>query len=435
MIQQALTIFHQADLLRLIKAASHLWFCLQFAIILAVVFASKKIAALLVESSKGRLKSWRLSNSTQFEAFLLELTSVVQSIVTMALFGVSIIIYEQFKAGNQYNILFLSIANKLTFWYFLYQLFYFFSEHKTSIKMIFYVLLPLITLNYFSLLLPLCQYLDSLAVEIGKFRLSVLMVVKTTLVLLILIKLFSIVSAAGKKYIRRLRDLTYSTRELLLKFFQIATGIIFFFIALNILGIDVATFTVIGGALSFGLAFGLQKITSNFISGIILLFENSLRANDVIELEDGTFGNIKQITARYTLLSAYDGKEIIIPNEEFITKRVINWSFSNSRARSEFEIGVAYGSDYELVQRIMLEAARQHPNILQVPDYQPECFITNFAESAVMFRLRFWVRDIDAIGLISPKSDVMFTILREFKLHGIEIPFPQRTLRIVRNQA
>jgi small-conductance mechanosensitive channel len=196
---------------------------------------------------------------------------------------------------------------------------------------------------------------------------------------------------------------------------------------LDFVGIDLTTLTVFSGAVGIGLGFGLQKIASNFISGLILLMEKSIEEGDLIELADGTFGFVRRASARYTLVETFDSKEILVPNEDLITSRVVNWTFSNSSARVELEIGVSYHSDIELARDLILQAAAEHPRCAVTPE--PACFLRTFGDSSVNFTLHFWVDDVTE-GRWHPHSEVMFEVWRKFKDSGIEIPFPQRDLHI-----
>ena len=200
-----------------------------------------------------------------------------------------------------------------------------------------------------------------------------------------------------------------------------------FLLVLGVLGIDLTALTVFSGALGIGIGFGLQKIASNFISGIILLFEKSVEEGDLIELGDGTSGFVRETGARYTRIETFNGHETMVPNEDFITNRVTNWTFSNSRGRVDINVGVAYGTDLDFAARLITEAAQEHPRCMDTP--VAECFLVDFADSSVNFTLYFWVEDV-AEGRIRPRSEVMFAIWRKFKENDIEIPFPQRDLHI-----
>ena len=189
------------------------------------------------------------------------------------------------------------------------------------------------------------------------------------------------------------------------------------------------TFAVLGGAIGVGIGFGLQKIASNFISGIILLFEKSVEVGDWIEIENSNiFGVIKHFASRHTLIECFDGKEIMVPNEDFIIGRVTNWTYSNNRARIEINVGVAYNSDLEKVKDVMTSCAYENPRCLNYPEV--ECYVTQFGEYDIKFTLYFWVSDITG-GRMSAKSDVMMRIWKRFQENNIRVPVPQREITSV----
>ena len=185
--------------------------------------------------------------------------------------------------------------------------------------------------------------------------------------------------------------------------------------------------TILSGAIGIGLGFGLQKITSNFISGLILLAEKSMEVGDLVELSAGEMGIVRRMGARYTLIETFDSKEIMIPNEDFITSRVINWTFTNRQGRVEIFVGVSYDSDLELAKSLIIEAAKSHPRCSKKPE--PQCYITQFADSSVNFLLYFWVDDVTQ-GRLDAKSDVYMAIWKAFREHKITIPFPQSDVLI-----
>ncbi len=186
---------------------------------------------------------------------------------------------------------------------------------------------------------------------------------------------------------------------------------------------------MIGGAVGVGIGFGLQKIASNFISGIILLFEKSVEVGDIVELDNGSiYGTVRHFGGRYTLVEATDGKEIMIPNEEFIINKVTNWTYSNNRARIEIQIGVDYQSDLNLTKEIMLSSAKSHKKCIAYPE--PECFVTSFNEYDITMTLHFWISDI-VDGRMGAKSDVMIEVFNALKENNISIPFPQREVKII----
>ncbi|MCD6035389.1 MAG: mechanosensitive ion channel [Rickettsiales bacterium] len=273
------------------------------------------------------------------------------------------------------------------------------------------------------------NYFDSdlFAFSLGTVKLSLYKILKGIVALIALLWIAGILSAAGEHYLRRLKGLHSSSRSLFMKFFQAAVYLAIFLLALNILGIDLTTLAVFGGAVGIGVGFGLQKIASNFISGLILLMEKTVEEGDLIEMGDGITGFLRQTGARYTLLETFDGREVMIPNEDFITNRVVNWTYSNKKGRAEIAIKVAYGSDIKKAQALVLEAARQHPRCSLDPESR--CYLDEFGESAITLKLYFWVDDVSE-GRNEPRSDVMCAILEKFNANDIHMPFPQRDIYI-----
>ena len=263
---------------------------------------------------------------------------------------------------------------------------------------------------------------DRFSFQIGDIKFSLYLLLKGALTLIVLFWVTGIFADFGERRIKRIKGVRASNKALLTKALQIFIYFIAFLMVMNVMSIDLSSLAVIGGAVGIGIGFGLQKITSNFISGIILLFEKSIEDDDLIELIDGTLGTIKHISARYTLIESSDGKEIMIPNEDFVTNRVINWTYSNTKGRIQVTIGVSYKSDIELAHKLIIEAASEHPRCSA--ELKPECFLREFGNSSVNFLLLFWVDDINK-GRNQPQSDVMFSIWRKFQENNIEIPFLQ----------
>lgn len=273
---------------------------------------------------------------------------------------------------------------------------------------------------------------DELSIKIGSARISVFIVIKTLFTVTVVIWFTGVISSFGERRIEHFTRVKKGNRQLLTKGFQIILYLIAFMITLDVMGIDLKALTVFSGAIGIGIGFGLQKITSNFISGIILLMERSVKLDDLIELTDGTIGYVRRTNARYTVVETFDNKEVIIPNEEFIINRVTNLTMSNNVARIEIQVGVAYESDIHLVQNLIIEAAMEHPRCIKDPI--PSCYLTTFADSSVNFRLFFWISDVQE-GRLGPQSDVMFAIWNKFKEHHITIPFPQRDIHIIDNSS
>ncbi len=287
----------------------------------------------------------------------------------------------------------------------------------------------LFVLGHFGYLDPIIEYLDSekLSAKVGNFEISAYKLLKGIIVLVVLLWVTGIVSDYGQKSIKAIQKIRPGNRYIIAKSYQIMIYFISFFIALNLMGIDPTALAIFGGAAGIGIGFGLQKVTSNFISGLILLFEKSIEVDDLIELNDGTFGFIRSLNARYMLVETFDGKEIMIPNEDFITNRVTNWTYSNTKGRIAINIPVSYKSDLDNVKKLLLETALEHPRCSKTPE--PECFLREFKDSSAFFTLFFWVDDV-ILGRFGPQSDVMLSIWKKFKKNGIEIPFPQTDIHM-----
>lgn len=287
----------------------------------------------------------------------------------------------------------------------------------------------ILALGYLGKLTPIINILDSdeLAMTVGNFRISVYIVIKMLLALILIVWAARTTSDFAKKRIRNMHSISRGNKELLIKGFQIMLYVICFLVALDVIGIDLTALTVFSGAVGIGLGFGLQKITSNFISGLILLVEKSIEVDDLVELTDGISGYVRNTGARYTLLETFDGREVMIPNEDFITSRVINLTYSSNIARVQVDVGVSYKSDLEIAHRLMVEAAKAHPMALKDPE--PSCFLRTFGDSAVNFTLYFWIADVTQ-GRYAPQHDVMMSIWNSFKKHQIEIPYAQREVTI-----
>ncbi len=269
--------------------------------------------------------------------------------------------------------------------------------------------------------------LDGAALELGQMRLSLWTVLQALVLLGLLFTLARFLAHASSARIQRNEDISPSMQVLAVKFLQVALYGAAFFVALKIVGVDLTGLAVLSGAIGVGLGFGLQKVVSNLVSGVILLLDRSIKPGDVISLGD-TFGWINSLGARYVSITTRDGKEYLIPNEDLITGQVVNWSHSNDFVRLDIHFGTAYGDDPHLVRRVAIEAAKGVERVLSFKP--PVCHITGFGDSSVDYILRFWIRDPTG-GLTNIRGDVFLALWDAFKEHGISIPFPQREVKIL----
>ena len=291
-----------------------------------------------------------------------------------------------------------------------------------------FFLIPAIILNILDLYDPTIAILDSFSISVGKVRVSIYTVIQAFVVLSVSFWSFGVISRKAKSYFSNKSDLKSTTKIIIAKLIDILVYVIVFFIALRVFGVDMTTFAVVGGAIGVGIGFGLQKIASNFISGIILLLEKSVKVGDLVELDGGNiYGTVTKFGGRYALIEAFDGREIMVPNEDFIIGKVTSWTYNNTRGRVEINVGVSYNSDLRKAQEIVLQSALGHSRCLNYP--APECYVTNFGDSSINLLVYFWVGDV-AQGSLGIKSDVMIKISEKFRENNISIPFPQREILV-----
>jgi len=265
--------------------------------------------------------------------------------------------------------------------------------------------------------------LDQAGFNIGSFRLSILRAIQAALLLGTLLWLSLSLGNFLDRRIQSVDELTPSLRVLFGKIIRITLIVTAALIAISAIGIDLTALTVLSGAVGVGIGFGLQKVVSNFISGIIILMDESIKPGDTIELGE-TFGWIRELRARFVSVVTRDGREYLIPNEDFITREVINWSFSDKYVRLDVPFGVSYNSDPHEVTRLAIKAASAVDRVNSTFK-PPVCWMTAFGDSSLDFMLRFWISDPQA-GLTNIRGQVLLSLWDEFKEHGVEIPFPHR---------
>lgn len=229
----------------------------------------------------------------------------------------------------------------------------------------------------------------------------------------------------AEKRINDIDELTPSLRVLMGKIVRIGLIILAVMIGMSTLDINLTALTVLSGAVGVGLGFGLQKVVSNFISGIIILMDQSIKPGDTITLGE-TFGWIRELRARFVSVVTRDGREFLIPNEDFITTQVINWSFSDRFVRLDVDFGVAYSSDPHQVAKLAIDAAASVPRV-SAAGKPPVCWLTEFGESSIKFLLRFWIDDPQQ-GLTNVRGQVLLAVWDAFKANDISIPFPHREI-------
>jgi small-conductance mechanosensitive channel len=269
--------------------------------------------------------------------------------------------------------------------------------------------------------------LERAAVDFGETRLSLLLVLKVAVTLGLLLTLATWASRLIVARIERDEDISPSMKVLSDKLIRIGLIAIAIVVALQSVGFDMTSLTVLSGAIGLGLGFGLQKIVSNLVSGVILLLDKSIKPGDVISLGE-TFGWITSLGARAVSVLTRDGREYLIPNEDLITGQVVNWSRSSDLVRLDIFFGVSYDSDPHFVRKIVVEAAKAVPRVAEDP--APVCHIVGFGDSSIDFITRFWIHDPNK-GLTNVRGAVYLAIWDVLKANGVEIPYPKRDVTII----
>jgi len=284
-----------------------------------------------------------------------------------------------------------------------------------------------VALHIVGVLPEVIDALDSVAVPVGKTRLSVWLVLQAAFWVTVTILAALWAGSAVEARLMRAETLHSNLRVAFSRLAQAALVFVAVVVVLPIVGIDLTVLSVFGGALGVGIGIGLQKIASNYMSGFILLLERSIRLGDMITA-DGFYGAVKAITTRYVVVRALDGREAIIPNEVLITSKVLNHSYSDGRVAQTLQVQVGYASDVERAIAVMQACAAAQARVLKEP--APQAFVTAFADSGVALDLVFWIEDPDQ-GTSGIKSEIALGILREFRRERIEIPYPQREIRLL----
>ena len=280
-------------------------------------------------------------------------------------------------------------------------------------------------------LADLQPYLSTKLLQIGDFSLTVGGIVGALLAVIGALVISKLIRGAISRYDKRNPRASHAalyTVSRIVHYVLLAIGVM---LALNALGLPLSKFTIFAGALGVGLGFGLQQIFSNFVSGLILLFDRSLKVGDFVQIDDNVRGVVKAIDIRATRITTNDNIDILVPNSEFVSGRVINWTYRSVNRRIRVPFGVAYGVDKELVKKAALEAAAKVPFTLSMEgDRAPQVWLVNFGDSAVEFILAVWLTEAAARRNVAVKAAYMWELDTALKKYKIEIPFPQRDLNV-----
>jgi small-conductance mechanosensitive channel len=272
---------------------------------------------------------------------------------------------------------------------------------------------------------PAIEALDAISIEIGGLRLTPLLLLKLGALLILALWLTNIASNFAESRINRSSDLTPSIQVLLIKMIRMGLMVVAITIALGAVGINLSALAVFTGAAGVGIGLGLQKIVANFISGLILLVDKSVKPGDLVTIGDSS-GRISTMKTRYISVAAGDGREFLIPNEDLVTQKVVNWTYTDKNTLVKVAFGTNYDADPRLVCKLAAEIAAANPRATK--GKPPNCILTEFAEAGMKFSLTFWMSEPD--GMDNVKSDVMLGLWDAFKREGIRVPYPVREIRV-----
>ena len=356
------------------------------------------------------------------DSFLHKLIYHIPLLLSIAVLWLSISAFRRFEYPSFLMLLILSLS---TAWLVI--------QLATSVildrfwsKLIAAVAWAVAALNIVGLLDDAMAMLEKIGFSMGDVRLNLLTVAKAAIILMVLLRLFKWATVFLERKLSHISELTPSTRVLVSKVVNITLLVFVILVGLNSVGIDLTAFAVFSGAIGVGVGFGLQKIVGNFISGIILLVDKSIKPGDVIQLEDA-YGYVKEMGGRCVSVVTRDEKEYLIPNEDLISQQVINWSYSSQRVRIKAAVGISYGADPHKAAELLLAGIKGVPRVLETPE--PKCLLMGFGDSSVDFQLRFWIEDPQN-GVANVTSEVLFRIWDTLKENEIEIPFPQRDVHL-----
>jgi small-conductance mechanosensitive channel len=262
--------------------------------------------------------------------------------------------------------------------------------------------------------------------HIGEQQITIGLIVTSALILYVAFVFSWGVQALLMENVLPRRNMDTGTQVSIVRLVHYALILVGFLMALSALGLELKNVTIIGGALGVGIGFGMQAIVNNFVSGLILLFERPIKVGDVIQLSDGQRGRVTNLGLRATTVQTFSRAEIVVPNGDLIANQVTNWTLGDRGMRLEIPVGVAYGSDVEMVIRLLTQVAKENPKVLGEPP--PVVLFLNFGESSLDFELRVWIADFAERRFI--QSDLIREIDRQFRNAEIEIPFPQRDLHV-----
>jgi small-conductance mechanosensitive channel len=402
---------------------------IQVGIIIASYFAAYWIYAKTVKRSLLANKK-PISIEHPLSNILYRLGSIVYPLVAIVLLRISLSVGE----SALYPVWLINAALTIAVLLFFYSIIKEFVSSTFMSTLFRWIGLPILLLHLLGVLPIFIKALEEISLTVGNIQVTLYGLTRVLFFGALLFWLGRASNNVGKDIIRSQHKLDISTREVFTKLFEVGLFGIVFILLLNIMGVNLTALAVFGGAVGVGLGLGLQSIASNFISGIIILLDKSLTIGDFVELEDGKKGFVREFKMRHAVLETYDGKDILVPNENFISSLLINWTHKDPKQRYRVDFSVAYATDVRAMVEIIKEAVAEHPQVISGMDVpfeeRPDCEIDSFGDNGVNMFIEFWIDGIDD-GKNRVGGDLLLIILETLKANDISIPFPQREVTVL----
>ena len=398
------------------------FFYLQFGLILtaaAIAFAAAKALQARVDND-SLAKRWPLPLRHLAQVLVESFSTVVFAVLVIV---ARIAMYHSTWPSRSYM---LVVAAKLALAWFIIRLATSVIRNAILVKLISLSAWLIAALSIINQLDPAIDALDSVSIVLGGLRLTPLVLIKLGLLLIAALWLTNVASNFAESRINQSSDLTPSIQVLLVKMIRLGLLVVAIAVALSAVGINLSALAVFSGAVGVGIGIGLQKIVANFISGIILLADKSVKPGDLVTIGDSS-GRISAMKTRYISVAAGDGREFLIPNEDLVTQKVTNWTYTDKNTLVKVNFGTNYDSDPRQVCKLATDIAAAAPRAIK--SRTPGCILTEFAETGMKFSLTFWIADPD--GMDNVKSDVMLALWETFKREDIKVPYPVREIRVL----
>jgi small-conductance mechanosensitive channel len=398
------------------------FFYLQFGLILTaagIAFAANKALQARVDND-SLAKRWPLPLRHLAHVLVESFSTIVFAVLVIA---ARIAMYHSTWPSRSYM---LVVAAKLALAWLIIRLATSVIRNAFLVRLISLSAWLIAALSIINQLDPAIDALDSVSIVLGGLRLTPLVLIKLGLLLIAALWLTNVASNFAESRINQSSDLTPSIQVLLVKMIRLGLLVVAIAVALSAVGINLSALAVFSGAVGVGIGIGLQKIVANFISGIILLADKSVKPGDLVTIGDSS-GRISAMKTRYISVAAGDGREFLIPNEDLVTQKVTNWTYTDKNTLVKVNFGTNYDSDPRQVCKLATEIAAAAPRAIK--SRTPGCILTEFAETGMKFSLTFWIADPD--GMDNVKSDVMLALWETFKREGIKVPYPVREIRVL----